>query len=147
MIMPDRIEKTDPNRYRVQESGNDHDRRNQQDQPGEEEPKKKRKDQFGKEDISWRKLVPEMAGPKGMARSAGALLEEKSQITSYSRVTRPVSLKRSYKEGLRYIRGLFFLGGLIDPQGRPKIMVILVYASILSVIFISTILIFRILWP
>ena len=141
--MVDKIDKIDPNFYRVQESGNDRGRRQHPSQEDEEKEKKeKERDQFAKVNSGWNKMDtdPRIRIPSVMANP----LTHPPVTKEYPVPEKPE--KKEDESSLTLGRRLMIVWGVVDITGKPKTTVILAYLLVLSVIITSVILMMRLLW-
>lgn len=152
--MVDRIDKLDPNLYRVQETPRDRGKRGGQDHEEEEEKKHREKDEFDKGKPFWKKLIPEasskpstlVASPlearKESLLSSGANFTQATEDAGAEIITHSVTEEMS----LSFSQRVLVMWGVLDLKGRPRFPMILSYGIVLSVIILSGIVIMRILW-
>ncbi len=121
----DRIDRTDPNLYRVQQTGDDKGRRRQ-------EQEQKEKDKFEKPSL-WKRVL-------GMNASGGrtpTLLAGKPTL----RKATGLGSEEEEEKSLTLSERLLVLWGILEKTGRPRPLVILTYVLILGMILGATILI------
>ncbi len=151
--MVDRLEKLDPNVYRVQETLKDRGRRNSQGEE-DEESQKKDKDKFDKGKPFWKKLIPETAQKSSSLVGSPLQVRKDSLLSSGADFTHPESeaggeiITGSLTEelSLSLSQRMLVMWGILDLKGKPKVPAIVTYGVIVSVILLSMFVIMRILW-
>lgn len=119
----DRIEKTDPTLYRVEQAGDRGQRRGQQEYQGKE------KDKFEKKPSVWRRILT-MSTP--LSRPPTILAGKPLGLP-----VRPGPI-HDEEESLTFSERLLVAWGVLDPNGRPRPGVILTYVLVLGMILGAT---------
>lgn len=130
--MVDRIDKLDPNLYRVQETSDDRKHQGDDNLEDQNSPKKepgKEKDKFNKE-APFSKLI-------GGQWDSPATTQRPSQRenTDYT-VSEELSLSQR----------MMVVWGVVDLKGKPRLPVILSYAAVLTVIVVAAFFMVTLIW-
>lgn len=125
----DRIDRTDPNLYRVDKADDRGGRGRQQQNP------EGKKDKFDKKVPVWKRIL----SMNSRAPKSSPLLTEKPKMFSTPSSTAPQ--EEQDEESLTFSERLLVVWGVLEPSGRPRPVVILIYTLILGMIVGASLLI------